>query len=45
MRTFTERPTNTGRMFSDNAYRHLREVRSKYDPDNIQANHEIPPSA
>ena len=40
---FTERPTNTGRMFSDDAYRRLREVKSKYDPDNIiQANHEIP---
>jgi hypothetical protein len=43
---FTERPTNTGRMFSDDAYRQLREVKSKYDPDNIiQANHEIPPSS
>jgi FAD/FMN-containing dehydrogenase len=32
-------------MFSDDAYRRLREVKSKYDPDNIiQANHEIPPS-
>ena len=42
---FTERPTDTGRMFSDDAYRRLREVKSKYDPDNIiQANHEIPPS-
>ena len=42
---FTERPTNTSRMFSDDAYRRLREVKSKYDPDNtIQANHEIPPS-
>jgi hypothetical protein len=42
---FTERPTNTGRMFSDDAYRRLRAVKSKYDPDNIiQANHEIPPT-
>ena len=41
---FTERPGNTGRMFSEEAYRRLREVKSKYDPDNvIQANHEIPP--
>jgi hypothetical protein len=42
---FTERPGNTGRMFSDDAYRRLREVKSRYDPGNtIQANHEIPPS-
>jgi len=42
---FTERPGYTNRMFSDEAYRRLREVKSKYDPDNIiQANHEIPPS-
>jgi FAD/FMN-containing dehydrogenase len=42
---FTERPGKTGRMFSDDAYRRLREVKSKYDPDNvIQANHEVPPS-
>jgi hypothetical protein len=32
-------------MFSEETYRRLREVKSKYDPDNvIQANHEIPPS-
>ena len=42
---FTERPANTGRMFTDEAYRRLREVKSKYDPDSIlQANHEIPPA-
>jgi hypothetical protein len=42
---FTERPTNTARMFSDDDYRRLRAVKSKYDPENIiQANHEIPPS-
>jgi hypothetical protein len=43
---FAERPHNTARMFSDKAYGRLREVKSKYDPDNlIQANHEIPPAA
>jgi hypothetical protein len=42
---FTERPGNTGRMFSDEAYRRLRDIKSKYDPDNlIQANHEIQPN-
>lgn len=42
---FTERPTDTVRMFPDETYRRLREVKSKYDPDNvIQANHEIPPA-
>jgi Berberine and berberine like len=42
---FTERPGNTGRMFDDDVYRRLREIKSRYDPDNIvQANHEIPPS-
>jgi FAD binding domain len=42
---FTERPGDTGRMFSDDAYRRLRDVKSNHDPDNvIQANHEIPPS-
>jgi hypothetical protein len=42
---FTERPGKTSRMFSEGTYRRLREVKSKYDPDNvIQANHEIPPS-
>ena len=40
---FTERPTDTARMFSANAYRRLREVKATYDPGNlIQANHEIP---
>ena len=42
---FAERPGDPSRMFSDEAYRRLREVKSKYDPGNIiQANHEIPPS-
>jgi hypothetical protein len=42
---FTERPGKTDRMFSGDSYRRLREVKSKYDPDNIiQANHEISPS-
>jgi FAD binding domain/Berberine and berberine like len=42
---FTERPGNVARMFSGDTYRRLREVKSKYDPDDIiQANHEIPPS-
>jgi hypothetical protein len=42
---FTERPTDTGRMFREEIYRRLREVKSKYDPQNvIQANHEIPPA-
>ena len=41
---FTESPGDAARMFPDDAYRRLREVKSKYDPDNlIQANHEIPP--
>src|ERR671911_15537 len=39
---FTERPGHTGRMFDDEVYRRLREIKSRYDPDNIiQANHEI----
>jgi len=43
---FTERPGETSRMFSDDSYRRLRKVKSKYDPDNIiQANHEIPPGS
>ena len=42
---FTERPGDTSRMFSQETYRRLRQVKSKYDPDNVvQANHEIPPS-
>jgi hypothetical protein len=33
-------------MFTDDVYRRLCEVKSKYDPDNvIQANHEIPPAS
>jgi FAD binding domain/Berberine and berberine like len=43
---FTERPGHAGRMFTDDVYRRLCEVKSKYDPDNvIQANHEIPPAS
>jgi FAD binding domain/Berberine and berberine like len=43
---FTERPVNTARMFTDEAYRRLREVKATYDPDDvIHANHEIPPGA
>jgi hypothetical protein len=42
---FAERPVDPAAMFSDEADRRLREVKSKYDPDNlIQANHEIPPA-
>jgi FAD/FMN-containing dehydrogenase len=42
---FAERPVDPAGMFTDDAYRRLREVKSKYDPDNlIQANHEIPPA-
>jgi FAD binding domain/Berberine and berberine like len=42
---FTDRPVGTGRMFSDEVHRRLREVKSKYDPDDvIQANHEVPPA-
>jgi FAD binding domain/Berberine and berberine like len=43
---FTEEPGQAGRMFTDDVYDRLREVKSKYDPDNlIQANHEIPPAS
>jgi hypothetical protein len=43
---FTEGPGHAGRMFSDDVYRRLCEVKSNYDPDNlIQANHEIPPAS
>jgi FAD/FMN-containing dehydrogenase len=42
---FTERPADIARMFTDDAYRRLRQVKSKYDPDDlIQANHEIAPA-
>jgi FAD binding domain/Berberine and berberine like len=42
---FTERPTDTARMFGEETYSRLCKVKSKYDPDNvIQANHEIPPA-
>jgi hypothetical protein len=42
---FTDRLTDPSRMFSEEAYRRLREVKSSYDPDDvIQANHEIPPA-
>ena len=43
--TFTERPTDPARMFSEDSYRRLREVKAKYDPENmIQANHEVSPA-
>jgi FAD/FMN-containing dehydrogenase len=43
---FTEAPLGAGRMFAEDVYRRLCEVKSRYDPDNlIQANHEIPPAA
>jgi FAD/FMN-containing dehydrogenase len=43
--TFTERSTDLAQTFGDATYRRLREVKAKYDPDNlIQANHEIPPA-
>jgi FAD binding domain/Berberine and berberine like len=42
---FAERAADPAGMFTDDAYRRLREVKSKYDPDNlIQANHEVPPA-
>ena len=41
---FADRPVDPARMFTEEAYRRLREIKSRYDPDNvIQANHEIPP--
>jgi hypothetical protein len=44
--TFTERPTDPTRMFGDEVYARLQEVKANYDPENlIQANHEIPPAA
>ena len=43
--TFTERPTDPARMFSEDSYRRLRTVKAKYDPENvIQANHEVSPA-
>ena len=43
--TFTDRPVDPRQMFTEEAYRRLRQVKSHYDPDNvIQANHEIPPA-
>jgi FAD binding domain/Berberine and berberine like len=43
---FADRPGDPARMFTDEAYGRLREIKSRYDPDNvIQANHEIPPEA
>jgi hypothetical protein len=43
---FTEGSGQAGRMFTDDTYSRLCEVKSKYDPDNlIQANHEIPPAS
>jgi hypothetical protein len=42
---FTEAPVSAGRIFTEDVYRRLCEVKSRYDPDNlIQANHEIPPA-
>jgi FAD binding domain/Berberine and berberine like len=42
---FAERSVDPAGMFTDETYRRLRQVKSKYDPDNlIQANHEIPPA-
>jgi hypothetical protein len=42
---FTERPTDTSRMFDDEVHRRLREIKSRYDPGNvIHANHELSPS-
>ena len=44
--TFTERPGQTERMFPDDTYRRLREVKGRYDAGNlIQANHEIAPAS
>jgi FAD/FMN-containing dehydrogenase len=41
---FADRPVDPGRMFTEEAYSRLRQIKSRYDPDNmIQANHEIPP--
>ena len=43
--TFTDRPTDPARMFTDDAYRRLRAVKARYDSEDlIQANHEIPPA-
>jgi FAD binding domain-containing protein len=43
--TFTERPVDPQRMFTDGAYRRLREIKARYDSGNmIQANHEIRPA-
>jgi hypothetical protein len=42
---FAERSAVPDQMFTDDVYRRLREVKSKYDPDNvIHANLEIPPA-
>jgi hypothetical protein len=42
---YVDRRVDPASMFTDEAYRRLREVKWKYDPDNlIQANHEIPPA-
>jgi hypothetical protein len=40
------RSVDTGRLFTEETYSRLREIKSRYDPGNvIQANHEIPPAA
>jgi len=42
---FTDRPGRAARMFGKGAYDRLREVKARYDPDDvIQANHEISPA-
>jgi hypothetical protein len=41
---FADRPVDPGRLFTEEVYGRLREIKSRYDPDDvIQANHEIPP--
>jgi hypothetical protein len=41
---FADRPVDPGRLFTEEVYLRLREIKSRYDPDDvIQANHEIPP--
>lgn len=41
---FADRSLDVGRLFTEETYGRLREVKARYDPDNlIQANHEIPP--
>jgi FAD/FMN-containing dehydrogenase len=43
---FAERPVTPDRLFADDAYRRLQQVRASYDPDGrFVSNHRIPPSA